>query len=100
MDTLTNIVQREIAGYTGKGLNGYSYLVANSDHQAFTVVSVGYMDGQRYASADLIVRLIADRVVIERDDNYPPLVDALMQAGVPRDNIILAYAGEPVPETA
>jgi hypothetical protein len=100
MDALSDIVQREVSGYTGKGLNGYSYLVANPDQQAFTVVSVGYIDGQRTASADLIVRIIADRVVIERDDNYPPLVDALVQAGIPRDQIILAYAGEPVPETA
>ncbi|MBX3063608.1 MAG: hypothetical protein U0528_14555 [Anaerolineae bacterium] len=29
-----------------------------------------------------------------------PLIDALVQAGIPRDKIILAFAGEPVPETA
>jgi hypothetical protein len=37
------------------------------------------------------------------DGLYPDLqsqVDALEQAGIPREKIILAYAGEPVPETA
>lgn len=98
MNTLKEIVQREIIGYTSKGLNGYAYLVANPEQQAFTVVSVGYIDGKRIASADLIVRLIGDSVIIERDDNDAPLVDALVQAGIPREKIILAYEGEPVPE--
>jgi len=47
----------------------------------------------------LIVRIIRNDVIIERDDNDPPLVDALRQAGVPRSQIILAYAGEPAPAT-
>lgn len=97
MDTLKNIVQREVTTYTGKGLNGYSYLVANPDQLAFTVVSVGYIDGERFANADLIVRIIGNTVIIERDDNDPPLVDALLQADIPRSQIVLAYAGEPAP---
>jgi hypothetical protein len=32
--------------------------------------------------------------------NNKLVVDALMQAGISRKNIILAYAGEPVPEPA
>lgn len=27
-----------------------------------------------------------------------PLVEALVQAGIPREKIVLAYAGEPVPQ--
>src|SRR5687767_13687379 len=72
IDTLKEIVQREVSAYTGKGLNGYSYLVANPDQLAFTVVTVGYIDGERFATADLIVRIIGNYVVIERDDNDPP----------------------------
>lgn len=33
------------------------------------------------------------------DMNNQPPVDALVQAGLPRERIILAYAGEPVPES-
>jgi hypothetical protein len=46
----------------------------------------------------LLVRLVHDHIVIERDINSKPLVDALMQAGIPRERIVLAYAGEPIPE--
>jgi hypothetical protein len=99
MDTLRDSIRHEVQSYTGKGLNGYGYMIAGSDPVAWTVVSVGYIDGERIASADLIVRLIGSNVVIERDDNDPPLVDSLVQAGISRSQIILAYAGEPVPES-
>jgi hypothetical protein len=100
MDTVKEVVQREVKAYTGKGLNGHSYLVANPDQLAFTVVTIGYIDGQRFANADLIVRITENHVVVERDDNDPPLVEALLQAGILRSQIILAYVGEPVPESA
>ena len=46
----------------------------------------------------LIVRLLEDRIIIERDVNDKPLVDALLLANVPREQIVLAYAGEPLNE--
>jgi XisI protein len=55
-------------------------------------------DGKRYADAGLIVRVVGHQIIIERDMNDKPLVDALTHAGIPRTQIILAYAGEPVPE--
>src|SRR5436189_6210591 len=90
VDSMKEIVRKEVTAYTGKGLNGYSYLVANPDQLAFTVVTVGYIDGERFANADLIVRIISNYIVIERDDNDPQLVDALLQAGIPRAQIILS----------
>jgi hypothetical protein len=35
-------------------------------------------------------------VIIEVDRNDKPLVDVLLQTGVNRENIVLAYAGEAV----
>jgi hypothetical protein len=46
----------------------------------------------------LVVRILGDQIVIERDLNNKPAVDALVQAGINRKNIILAYAGEAIPE--
>lgn len=39
-----------------------------------------------------------DKIIIDLDINDKMLVDALLQAGVPRDQIVLAYAGESIPE--
>ncbi len=100
MDRLSDILKSTLNAYTGEALNGYSYLTENQDGTVFTVVSVGYLPDKRIVDAGLIVRLIGDRIVIERDVNDKPLVDALLQAQVPRAQIVLAYAGEPVEESA
>jgi len=47
----------------------------------------------------MIVEIVSNKIVIDRDIYDKQLVGALLQAGVPREQIILAYAGEPVPET-
>jgi len=86
-------------GYAVKALNGYSYLTSSTDQQMFTVVSVAQVHDQHIVDTDLIVRLRDDQIIIERDVNDKILADALMQAGVPRSQIVLAYAGEPVEET-
>ncbi|SRR5258708_21818074 len=100
MDSLKEILKRVLADYTGEGLNGYSYLTSTPDERVFTSVSVGHAQGKQFAFADLIVRLIGNYVVIDHDANSAPLVDALVEAGIPRSQIILAYAGEPIPEAA
>ncbi len=69
------------------------------DQQHFVVTSVGIIHGERIVNTGLIVHCIDNLIIVDRDINNKPLVDALVQAGVPRSQIILAYAGEPVPET-
>lgn len=84
--------------YARKGLNSQSYLTHNDDNTVFTVVTT--INGKNTSFMSLLVRILTDTVVIERDQNDKPLVDALVQAGVSRNRIILTYAGEPVPATA
>lgn len=98
MDTLKQTVRQVVAGYTGKVLNGYSYLTQNEDGNVFTVVDVAQIKGRHVSGVSLVVRIVADKVIIERDQNDKVAVDALMQAGIRREDIILAYAGEDVPE--
>jgi XisI protein len=100
VDTLKDTLKKVVAGYAGKAINARSYLTVSPDEQVFTVVAVGTFQGERFATTGLIVRLLGDTIIVERDVNDKPLVDALVQEGVPRDKIILAYAGEAVPETA
>jgi hypothetical protein len=95
-----DIVQETIQGYTGEGLNGYAYLTSDEARTLFTVVVVAQVGGERIVETSLIVRLAEDKVVIEYDDNNKPLIEALVQAGVQRDQIILACLGEPIPQPA
>jgi hypothetical protein len=96
MDTLKDTVQNVMMGYARKGLNSQSYLTHSDDNAILSVITT--VQGKNTSFMSLLVRILADTIIIERDQNDKPLVDALVQAGVPRSKIILAYAGEPVPQ--
>jgi len=100
MDTLKDVVHRIVAGYAGRGLNSISYLTQNDDGSVLTVTDFARIHGEHISGISLVVRIIDDRVIVERDQNDKIVKDALIQAGIPRERIILAYAGETVPETA
>lgn len=99
MDLKATLLQ-VMSEYTGKGWNNYSHLMIDHAANYFVDVTIGHDRSGRHAFADLIVRLVDDQIIIEQDRNDKTLLDALLQAGVPRENIIVAYAGEPVPQTA
>ena len=94
MDTLTETLRRAVAGYAGEMLNGYSYLTTNADQTVFVIVGLGYIGDRHFVDTSLVARVERDSIVIECDVNNKPLVDALLEVGVPRSQIILAYAGE------
>jgi hypothetical protein len=96
-----SVIREVIAGYAKASFTGEpSYLTQNDDGNLITVVDVYIVDGKTRADTGLVVRIEGEYVVIDHDMNNKLLVDALVQAGIPREQIILAYAGEPVPETA
>ena len=100
MDSLKDVVRHVVLAYAGRGLNSISYLTQNEDGSVLTVTDFARIRGEHLSGISLIVRIIDDQVIVERDQNDKIVKEALMQAGVPREKIILAYAGEPVPETA
>lgn len=98
MDRLTAILKETMIGYTGKALNGYSYLTSNEEQRLFTVVSVGYLPDKRIVETDLIAPVVGEQIIIELDLNNKLSFEGLIQQGIPRSQIVPAYAGEPVPE--
>lgn len=100
MDTMIEILEREIAAYAGEGLNGSAYFVVSPDRQVYAVNDVFHTPEGRFVDVSLLVRRKGDCIIIEHDISDKMLVDALMQAGIPRDHIVLAYAGEKFEEAA
>lgn len=98
MDNLKEIVKTAMLGYAKKGLNSQNYFT-HDDQDVMTVITVP-QSAPSQSFVSLLARFIGSIVVIERDQNDKQLVDALEQLGVPRSQIILAYAGEAVPESA
>lgn len=94
-ETLISVLE----SYTGEGLNGSSILTQNVDGTLFTIVATGYSKERRFVFAAVIVRIIGGIIVIDEDRNSDPVYEELLDAGIPREQIILAYAGEAVPDT-
>src|SRR5262245_14442385 len=99
MNSLKAIVRQVVAGYAGQGLNGISYLTQSDDGSVFTVTDFARVRGEHISGVSVVVRIVDDMIIVERDQNDKIVKDALIQAGIPREKIILAYAGEPVPAT-
>jgi hypothetical protein len=100
MDNLSDSLAAAMVGYAGRDLNGESFLTYNDDRTVMTVISIGDLRWQHFAMTSLVARLANRHIVIEHDNNSKPLVDALVAAGVPRQQIILAYAGVPHSDAA
>lgn len=100
MASLTEIVKQEIAWYAAGGLDAKSYLLANEVEQVYAVNVVSRTTPKPQWPADVVViaRIAGELVIIEEDRTDKPLVDRLVAASIPRDKIILAYAGEPLPD--
>ena len=98
MDRLKEILLQELEQYAGEALNGYLYLTKDDTETVFAVVSIARIREKRVVEAGVVVKLEANLIIIERDISNKPLVDALVQNGIPREQIILAYAGEAIPE--
>jgi hypothetical protein len=99
MATVKDHVYEAMYGYTGEGLNSFSYLTQSADGNFLTVVDVANLKHNRYIRTSLIVRIIDQHIIIEHDQNDKPLVDTLLELNISRHQITLAYAGESVPET-
>ncbi|MCA0456095.1 MAG: XisI protein [Chloroflexi bacterium] len=100
MATLKQTVHQVVSEYAKDGLNCISYLTQNADGSLLTVVDIEDSPQVHDIGISLVVRIIGTQVIIERDLNNKAAVDALIQAGIDRKDIILAYAGEAVPEAA
>jgi hypothetical protein len=94
MEKLHATVEQAVREYAGEGLNGFSYFAKSDDEKLMAVLAVAKVRDQHVADASLIVRLDSGYVVIEQDKTNKPLVEALLQLGIPRERIVLAYAGE------
>lgn len=98
MDSLTDTLIQELNKYTGVGANAIAVPVYDREHQHYAVAVFDYPDRKQPGDMMIMARVVGGKIVIEEDHTDKMLVDALLQQGVPRDKIILAYEGESAPE--
>jgi hypothetical protein len=98
MATQKAILKREIVAYGAPALNSLTLTALDDEREVYIIADV--MTEQNDPDPLIVVaaRIVAGKIVIEADRTDKPLVEALTAAGVPREHIVLAYAGETRPD--
>src|SRR5262245_15396554 len=96
---LAEITRREIARYAGNANQARLFPILDDTHQTYAVIIIEDDPAARPAWVVVMARVVENLIVIEEDTSVDkPLVDALTTNGnVPREQIVLAYAGESLP---
>lgn len=66
-------------------------VVINSDIDHYEVVRVGWEGERRIHHSSIHLDIINDKVWIQDDRTNRPVADALLEAGVPHEDIVLAF---------
>jgi hypothetical protein len=94
---LNQILRQEMMVYAQiKGYKVSSHFLSNEAQSAHTVVVISDADYplDRFTRVMMMAHIEDDSIIIDADTTDKPLYEALMHAGIPREKIILAYAGE------
>jgi hypothetical protein len=97
---LTTIVQREVAEYNhARDYKAKGFYLEDVQQQAYAIVIVPDPDHPLVKKPGIIImaRVVNDKIIIDEDLTDRPLYEALVEAGIPREQIVLAYAGESLP---
>lgn len=98
---LKHILKREMLWYAQiQGYKVSNHFLLNEELSEYSIVVVSDNDYplERFTRVMMMARIEGDSIIIEADTTDKPLYEGLMHAGVPREKIILAYAGERVPD--
>ncbi len=94
------MVRKVIEAYATAAYKAKSYYIEDNSRQLYTVLTVPNHDYPIDTKPGVIIlsRIVDDLIVIEQDNTDRPLYEELLRNGIPREQIILAYAGETIPE--
>ena len=99
MDQLEAILRQEIADYSGPSLKSTTHYIEDMNRQIYAVVIVPDLPRPFKSRVMVMARIIGNFVIIDEDTTDRPLYETLIKAGIPREKIILLYAGEQLPDT-
>lgn len=96
---LSQLVAQEVAWYAdATGYKTHLYHFADYDQQLYGAFSIPDKDHPTLKKLRFIVlaRVRDDKVIVEEDISDHPLYERLMEQGLSRDHIVLAYTGESI----
>ncbi len=95
---LAEITRRDVEKYAGVSDDATAYPILDDQRQIFAVTAIRNEPGPDHAWIIMQARVAEGYVIVDEDNVLDKnLVYALVQAGIPRQQIVLAYAGENIP---
>lgn len=99
MEQLTAILREEVLKYGNSyGLNTVLFPLIDDERRTYAVNAVDYPTRKSKALVVVLARVVDNVIIVEEDNTDKKLVDALLQRGIDRKHIILAYNNESLPE--
>ena len=100
MDKLGNY--RQLIRHLMNGYAGYkpaygeidSELIIDETQNHFQLMRVGWLNKKRVHGAIIHVDIINDKIWIQYDGTDRPIADELLEAGVPKEDIVLGFHPE------
>lgn len=96
-NVLTDKTRLEVGKYAAIAIKAQMLPIFDDGQRLYAVIIVPDRPRPFPARVVVMAQVVSDKVIIIEDTTDKPLVEALMQAGIPREQIVLAYAGESVP---
>lgn len=95
---LVQIARQEVEKYAGVSPHAKAYAILDPKRKTFAVTAIENEPGKDHDWIIVQAHVEDGVVVIDADNVWEKnLIYALEQAGVPREQIILAYEGEQIP---
>jgi hypothetical protein len=95
---LIEITRREVEKYAGVSDDAKAYPILDDTHRTYAVNGIMDEPGKDHAWIIVQARVVENYVIVDEDNVLDKnLIHALLQAGIPREQIILAYEGENAP---
>ncbi|RUR76730.1 XisI protein [Chlorogloeopsis fritschii PCC 9212] len=91
------IVQKVVREYaTHKPYHGQIDIgtIIDSERDRYLVLQVGWDEVRRVHGCTVHIDIISDKVWIQYDGSSYPVAEALMEAGIPREDIVLGFHPE------
>ncbi len=97
MDSLKEILTAELEEYAEEGINSLALPIFDEKRNFYALVAIDYPTREDPGDLIILARLAEDKIIIEEDMTDKKLVDALLQRGISREKIVLAYEDEASP---
>ncbi|MAS37166.1 MAG: hypothetical protein CL610_24410 [Anaerolineaceae bacterium] len=98
IDDYVEVVRHAVADYANATtFQASTFFSQDDEHDIYSVIVVPDLPRPFPARVVVMARIVGENIVIDEDTTDRPLYEALLRRGIPREKIILAYAGEQPP---